>query len=736
MSYVTNPIANRLGTQQGWNNPLISLHSGLTNISFITYLKCYLLMQEYLRYSQINLVFFEVKPLQKNKKLIDLFVYQNILHLVKNELTFDSRKELTKDGFLQLALYLHRKKIKLQQFKLKRNYQIRHYDYCKKNAIVNQSAALQLVLKRNFVLKKYLKKSKLKKQLKKLKIFYPTGLSVKNFAMKVQNMRKLVKFRSMANCRPNGHKNKKYYKKKHVSWKITKNHFLNSQKSKKNYKNKTKRWSWKRKAKRGKVKAYKNKWQRHAYTQNKIQTTSPSNKQFLRAQKLLALSTKLIGPNINLLRKKIATSNLWPFTNFLNKKGLDLDNKSVSKKKLDMWNKPKWWLAKPNAKKKNKKTFRIQNNNFTSRLQIKKWILLKDSLIDRKQLPKMPSRPKILKNVCYALWKYNLFQPLMPKLVPALLHINFGPKVLRTWLWKNFEQSKAVNPLQFFFYLKSYMARNIKRTRNLTAQNIQFNRLGSKPDKLKLVWKNRVLYDLKAKKNEALYMETNSLAFTRYIGFINTHQNQQKRSKPTSIKLASQKLSAEVNLTKPIFYVSNFNSKFQKLNIAFRYFIEKYIQQYLKFPVLAKIKNVSDFIDTRSNQKNTNYRRQGFLKPLASKSFFIRLLNALLNIERVFEPKLFVELLATEMQQTKNYRKLAKNMISMFSVLHSEHIMGYKILIDGKLGGSKGKSAKQIFKLQNKEKIPIQTFTKKVSYALGVARTPAGLFGIRMWLYY
>jgi hypothetical protein len=113
-------------------------------------------------------------------------------------------------------VYLHRKKIKPQQFKLKRNRQIRYYDYCKKNAISNQSAALRLVLKRNFVLKKYLKISKLKKQLKKLKNFYPTVLSVKNFAMKVQNMRKLVKFRSIAKCRPNGHKNKKYYKKKHV----------------------------------------------------------------------------------------------------------------------------------------------------------------------------------------------------------------------------------------------------------------------------------------------------------------------------------------------------------------------------------------------------------------------------------------------------------------------------------------------------------------------------------------
>jgi len=83
----------------------------------------------------MNLVFFEVKPLQKNKKLIDLFVYKNIRHLVKNELTFYSRKELTKNGFLQLALYLYRKKIKLHQFKSKRNYKLRYYDYCKKKRI-------------------------------------------------------------------------------------------------------------------------------------------------------------------------------------------------------------------------------------------------------------------------------------------------------------------------------------------------------------------------------------------------------------------------------------------------------------------------------------------------------------------------------------------------------------------------------------------------------------------------
>jgi len=126
------------------------------------------------------------------------------------------------------------------------------------------------------------------------------------------------------------------------------------------------------------------------------------------------------------------------------------------------------------------------------------------------------------------------------------------------------------------------------------------------------------------------------------------------------------------------------------------------------------------------------YANQAFLKPLGKKDFFIRLLYALLNTERIFNPQSFIDLVAMEMQKTNSYRKVVNNMISMFAVLHSEHIMGYKVLIDGKLGGSKGKSTKQIFKLQNKEKIPVQTFSKKISYALGVARTPAGLFGIRM----
>jgi len=258
-------------------------------------------------------------------------------------LTFYSRKELTKNGFLQLALYLYRKKIKLHQFKSKRNYKLRYYDYCKKNELANQSAALRLVLKRNFILKKHLKKSKLKKQLTKLKSFNPIGLSVKHFAIKVQNMRKPAKFCSLAKIRPNRHKNKKYYKKTHLLWKITKNHFMNSQKSKRNYNKKKKKKHWKYKAKslRFKAKAFI-KWQRRKYKKNKLKSRQLNRKRPY-AQKLLAVSTKRAGLNKNMLRKKKALSNSKPFENFFNKQRLDLNDKNVSKKKTNKGNKPKWW---------------------------------------------------------------------------------------------------------------------------------------------------------------------------------------------------------------------------------------------------------------------------------------------------------------------------------------------------------------------------------------------------------
>ena len=78
MSYTTNPIANRLGIQLGWHNSLLPLNPGLTNIGFIAYLKNYLFIKEYLLYHQIDVLFFEIKPLANNHKLLHILIYKSL----------------------------------------------------------------------------------------------------------------------------------------------------------------------------------------------------------------------------------------------------------------------------------------------------------------------------------------------------------------------------------------------------------------------------------------------------------------------------------------------------------------------------------------------------------------------------------------------------------------------------------------------------------------------------------
>jgi len=78
MSNITNPIANRLGIQLGWHNSLLPLNSGLTNIGFIAYLKNYLLIKEYLLYHQIDVLFFEIKHLAHNYKLLHILIYKSL----------------------------------------------------------------------------------------------------------------------------------------------------------------------------------------------------------------------------------------------------------------------------------------------------------------------------------------------------------------------------------------------------------------------------------------------------------------------------------------------------------------------------------------------------------------------------------------------------------------------------------------------------------------------------------
>jgi ribosomal protein S3 len=106
-----------------------------------------------------------------------------------------------------------------------------------------------------------------------------------------------------------------------------------------------------------------------------------------------------------------------------------------------------------------------------------------------------------------------------------------------------------------------------------------------------------------------------------------------------------------------------------------------------------------------------------------------------LNIQRYMLVQLIADLIAIEITSHHKHKRTLRSINSLFNEVHPKHILGYKFLLDGKING-RMKTNLQVFKFKNKDTIPIQEFNKRVLYALSVARTYTGLFGIHVWLYY
>lgn len=92
MTAITTPIGNRQGLYMGWKNPtapaiLLNTHNSL--LEDYWYLKSYLLIKEYLRFQQINLIAFDIKAASPYKKIIYLSMYQHMLYSDKEQLYTD-----------------------------------------------------------------------------------------------------------------------------------------------------------------------------------------------------------------------------------------------------------------------------------------------------------------------------------------------------------------------------------------------------------------------------------------------------------------------------------------------------------------------------------------------------------------------------------------------------------------------------------------------------------------------
>jgi hypothetical protein len=129
------------------------------------------------------------------------------------------------------------------------------------------------------------------------------------------------------------------------------------------------------------------------------------------------------------------------------------------------------------------------------------------------------------------------------------------------------------------------------------------------------------------------------------------------------------------------------------------------------------------------------FKYKSQLRRAAEGSFFKRLLFAFITTQAASSPQLVADLIATELAIPRRHKGLLRNINALFNAILPKNLTGYKILIDGKLQG-KLETDTLIINFQRKEKVPFQEFNKRVSYAISIARTYTGLFGVSVWFYY
>lgn len=225
-----------------------------------------------------------------------------------------------------------------------------------------------------------------------------------------------------------------------------------------------------------------------------------------------------------------------------------------------------------------------------------------------------------------------------------------------------------------------------------------------------------------------------ALAKTKIYNFSGEKKTNWLLSKAKNLNLSKSSLITKSNrLTSNNYNKQLISNQKQLSSFKIQFFVQNYIKSFAGLTPIVKIKFVSDLTD--AGDLYDRYRFRFRLKQFANERFFKRLLLAFSNTQRYLNPQLIADLIASEIASVRKHKRLLRNIDTLFDATHSKYVLGYKIVIDGKING-KMKASKQIFKLKGRETVPTQEFNKKISYALGVSRTYTGLFGVRIWLYY
>jgi hypothetical protein len=175
------------------------------------------------------------------------------------------------------------------------------------------------------------------------------------------------------------------------------------------------------------------------------------------------------------------------------------------------------------------------------------------------------------------------------------------------------------------------------------------------------------------------------------------------------------------------------NSKASNMKLAV--FVEAYVKEWFGFQCIIKFNRTSDnlYLGRVLNRLPRNNRK---LNQIKEYKFFKRLLYVFMNFQQNMDAQLIVDLIAKEITLSKSALVFIHQVNIILEAIKPRFLYGYRIALSGKLKKRDLRASVRVVKFQGKDFVPVKQFNKRVLYALGVARTLKGVYGIKLWLYY
>jgi len=108
-----------------------------------------------------------------------------------------------------------------------------------------------------------------------------------------------------------------------------------------------------------------------------------------------------------------------------------------------------------------------------------------------------------------------------------------------------------------------------------------------------------------------------------------------------------------------------------------------------------------------------------------------RFISYMAILSRYWNPQPLIEQIAFEMEKTKRHWTILRVIRAIIQNLRPKTYTGYRFVIKGRIS-----SAKRTRKFYIKSgRIPISTFTTRMTFAICQSKARIGSFGIKSWIY-